>query len=40
MALAVASGLDNVLPTSTGIIAIAGPPSPIPSGGSGTGKLF
>jgi hypothetical protein len=40
LASAVALGLDQVLPTSTGIIAIAGSPSIVPAVGIGLGKLF
>jgi hypothetical protein len=40
LATAIAKALDSVLPTAIGIIAIAGPPSIIPSSGIGSGKLL
>lgn len=40
LASAVAAGLDQVLPTCTGVVAIAGPPNIIPGAGIGTGKLI
>jgi hypothetical protein len=39
LATAIASGLDSALPSGTGIIAIAGSPSIIPTAGAGFGKL-
>ena len=39
LAEAVASGLDQVLPTSTSTLIIAGPPSVFPGGGTGVGIL-
>jgi hypothetical protein len=40
VATAIAIGLDNVLPSARGTVGIAGPPSPVPSSGFGTGKLL
>jgi hypothetical protein len=40
LAAAISTGLDQVLPSAIGIVAIAGPPSPYPSSGVGLGKLL
>ncbi len=40
LASAVAEGLDLVLPTSTGNVAVLGPPLILPSAGIGVGKLL
>lgn len=40
LAAAVATALDNVLPSAIGIVAIAGPPSISPSSGMGKGTLI
>ena len=40
MAAAVAQGIDAGLPSATGIVVIAGPPSIVPGAGVGTGKVL
>ena len=40
LATGIAQGIDAVLPSATAVLAIAGPPSPIPSSGVGVGKVL
>ena len=39
LATAVATGLDAVLPSAVGVVAITGPPSSVSAAGAGSGKL-
>lgn len=40
LATAIANGIDQALPTATGFVVIAGPPSPTSAVGNGIGKLI
>lgn len=40
LAAAIAQGIDQALPSTVGVVVIAGPPSPSPGSGTGLGKLL
>jgi hypothetical protein len=40
LAIAIAEGIDNSLPSAKGVVAVSGPPSIVPAVGKGIGKLL